>query len=195
MAETGANNRTYILISDILLIAGEYTPEELELARKQVELTSKGDYRDVMVSLLKKLKALNRLQDASPSRPESSPDESQASSDKTPRKADRPVASSKKKTAKAKTKPGSKDDPKVQKFRSMLENNDFITSKKDIAKIVETYFNDRITLRSDNKDSKRDLLGKTISEYKKMKASEKQKVYTAIRRSYLKKIKTKDNNG
>ncbi len=195
MAEIGANNRTYFLISDILLIAGEYTPEELELARKQVELTSKGDYRDIMVSLLKKLKLLNRLPDASPSQPDRSPDESQAKTDKTPQKADQPSASSKKKTAETKTKAVSKDDPKVKKFKNMLENNDFITSKNDIVKIVETYFNDRITLRSDNKDSKRDLLGKTISEYKRMKASEKQKVYAAIRRLYLKKLKTKESNG
>ena len=62
-------------------------------------------------------------------------------------------------------------------------------AKKDVVKIIGNYFKNTVTLRSDNKDSKRDLIAKIIRAHKNMEGAEKQKAYSALRRFYLKSRK------
>lgn len=183
MAEMETNNRTFNLLSDILKMVGEYTPDDIQNALKHLKNTSKGQYQDIMTTLLKSLETLNNLPSASPSQ------QTDSSSEKPSSRKDKPLSTGKKKPVKAKGKAVLKDDTKIVEFREMLENKVFITSKKDVVKIIEKYFKDLVTLRTDNKDSKRDLISKVMSQYKKMKSAQREKVYSAIKRSYLRKQK------
>ena len=175
-----ANNRTYNLLSDILKIAGEYQPQEIKNVLNHVSLTSKGDYHEIMTTLLKNFELLNNLPEVLACQPDKA-------SDKSSQKGDGSASS-------RKTKPvpkdiPKKDDPKNKELRAMLEDNDFIKAKKDVIKIIGNYFKNAVTLRSDNKDSKRDLIAKIIRAHKNMEGAEKQKAYSALRRFYLKSRK------
>ena len=178
-----ANTRTYNLLSDILKIAGEYHPEELQNALNHVSLTSKGDYHDIMATLLKNFELLNNLTEVSSRQPDKA-------SDTLSQKADKPSKKKERLPSSAKTKSVPEDDPKIKELRAMLEDTDFISAKKDAVKMIEKYYKDTVTLRPDNKDSKRDVIAKIISAQKKMQGTEKQKIYSALRRSYLKKQKS-----
>ena len=253
MDRIGANNTTYNLLSDILKIAGEYHPLEIKNASNHVKQTSKGDYHDIMIRLLKDFEILNNLPETLSFQPENALAESDNTSDKSSKKGDGSSSSDKTKAAQGKTKAVQgktkavqgktkavqgktkavqgktkavqgktkavqsktkavqgktkavqgktkavqgkiksvpKEDPKINQLRAMLEDNDFINSKKDIAKLIDDYFKGMVTSRSDNKDSKRDLIAKIISVHKNMESAQKQKIYSALRRSYLKKRKT-----
>ncbi len=203
MDRIAANKRTYNLLSDILKIAGEYHPKEIQNTLNHVSLTSKGDYHDIMATLLKNFELLNNLPEVLSRQPDMASDELSQKSDITPPKSDKksqksdktPPKSDKKSQKKdsvpspAKTKPVQEDDPKVKELRAMLEDSDFISSKKDAVKIIEDHFKGAVTLRPDNKDSKRDVISKIVSAYKKMQSDEKQKNYSALKRSYLKSKK------
>ena len=180
MDKKNSNSRTYNLLSDILKIAGEYQPREIKNVLNHVSLTSKGDYHEIMTTLLKNFELLNNLPEVLACQPDKA-------SDKVSQKRDRLPSSGKPKTV-AKADP-KKDDPKNKELRAMLEDNDFIKAKKDIIKIIGNYFKDTVTLRSDNKDSKRDLIAKIIRAHKNMEGAQKQKAYSALRRFYLKSRK------
>ncbi len=171
-----ANKGTFNLLSDILKIAGEYHPKEIKNTLHHVSQTSKGDYQNIMTTLLKNFELLNNLPEVSSDHPEKASDKlSEIKKDNLP--------------SSAKTKPAPKDDPKINELRAMLEDKDFISAKKDVVNIIEKYFKGTVTLRSDNKDSKRDLVAKIISTHKNMEGAEKQKIYSTLRRSYLKSRK------
>ncbi len=199
-----ANKGTFNLLSDILKIAGEYHPKEIKNTLHHVSQTSKGDYQNIMTTLLKNFELLNNLPEVSSDHPEKASDKlSEIKKDDLPSPAkikpapkDKPDETLSKSSEKkdnlpssAKTKPAPKDDPKINELRAMLEDKDFISAKKDVVNIIEKYFKGTVTLRSDNKDSKRDLVAKIISTHKNMEGAEKQKIYSTLRRSYLKSRK------
>ncbi|MDM8543417.1 hypothetical protein QUF90_20275 [Desulfococcaceae bacterium HSG9] len=93
-----ANKKTYNLMSDILKIAGDYPSEDLKNALNHVGQTSKGDYHDIMITLLKNFELLNNL-------PEVSSDQPDKASDKLSEKKDSLSSSAKTKPAPAKAKP------------------------------------------------------------------------------------------
>jgi len=84
----------------------------------------------------------------------------------------------------------SKESPNVKELMAMIQDTEFINSKKEIVKIIDSYFKDRITFRVDNKDSRKNLINKLINEYKKMSNTQQQNIYSSIRRLYLKNRKS-----
>lgn len=184
-----ANSRTYKLLSDILKIAGEYQPQEIKNVLNHVSLTSKGDYHEIMTTLLKNFELLNNLPEVLSCQPDKASDKSSQKGDGSESSGKAKPAPGKTKPATGKAKPAPKDDPKNKELRAMLEDNDFIKAKKDVVKIIGNYFKNTVTLRSDNKDSKRDLIAKVIRAHKNMEGAEKEKAYSALRRFYLKSRK------
>jgi len=57
--ETKSNNKIHNLLSDILKISSQYNDKEIEKAKCYVTKTSKGDYLDIMLSILNNFNELS----------------------------------------------------------------------------------------------------------------------------------------
>lgn len=164
--ELKSNNRIHNLLSDILKISGQYNNNEIEKTKGYISRTSKGKHCDIMLSILDNFHKLSNIN----------------------------IDNSMKNQEIYRNNTGdnsknifpSKNDPNIKELMAMIQDTEFINSKKDIVKIINSYFKDRIVFRSDNKESRRDLIVKLKNEYKKMNDNQQQNIYSSIRRLYLK---------
>lgn len=165
-----SNNRTCKLLSDILGISSQYTSVEIKKTKFYVNSTSKGEYRNIMLSILDNFDKLLNIDISG-----SSNDKEQ--NEKIKKKDSRAICHSKKKSM-------------AKELMAMIQDTEFISSKKDIIEIINSYFEGRIVFRPDNKDSKNDLIEKVINEYMEMDDNQQQQIYSSIRRLYLKNRKS-----
>ena len=49
------------------------------------------------------------------------------------------------------------NEPIVRELRAMIEDPNFLPSKLEVLQILKTYFQGKVTIRPDNKDSRQDL--------------------------------------
>jgi hypothetical protein len=88
------------------------------------------------------------------------------------------------------TKEGRFKEPIARELKAMLEDIEFVPSKQDLLQIIRTYFQGRVSVRPDNKDSRQELASKAVNAFRQMTDSEKQSVYGSLRRSYLRDRKS-----
>jgi hypothetical protein len=164
------NKRLYNLLSDVLKISGQYNNNDIENAKYFINKTSNGEYHDIMLAIFNNFNRLSNID------------------------TDNSVKNQKLKEINAednsKNIVSSNTDLNLKELMAMLEDTEFITSKKDIVNIIHSYFKDRIICRSDNRDKIKSLIKKMIDAYKKMDDIQQKKIYSSIRRLYLKNRKS-----
>jgi len=168
------SNRIYNLLSDILKIPGQYNNKEIEKAVCYIKQTSRGEYRDIMSSILKNFNELSNIAEFD------SAENQKANISTVKKTADKP----------SKNRLSAKDDSRVRELTAMMRDTEFVNSKQDVVTIADLYFKDRIVFRSDNKDSRKSLTGKLIGEFRKMDTIQQKNIYSSIRRLYLKNRKS-----
>ena len=177
MEQKGSIDDIYRLLSDILRIAADYSSEIFVAAQIHVESSSKGIDRSALLQILKELNRLkNRGIPAEPSKPDVREKDDKGSA----------AISSKDLAPRGK----STKESILREIRAMLEDPEFLESKQALVKLIKAYFRNRVTIRSDNKDSKRDLTSKAINAFRQMTETEQHSFYNALRRAYLKDRKT-----
>ena len=177
MEQKGSINDIFRLLSDILRIAADYSSEIFVAAQIHVESSYKGLDRSTLLQILKELNRLkNRGIPAEPPKHDVREKDDKGS-----------VAISLKDFA---PRGNIAKEPILREIRAMLEDPEFFESKQSLVKLIKTYFRNRVTIRSNNKDSKRDLTSKAINAFRQMTETEQHSFYNALRRAYLKDRKT-----
>lgn len=78
----------------------------------------------------------------------------------------------------------------IKEVSSILEDPEFIKSKKEAILFSRKFFSNNISLRNNKKESKNDIIKKILSEYKRINKDDKIRLYKIFRREYLKSRKS-----
>jgi hypothetical protein len=186
-------NEVYNLLSDILGVIGKYPPDVFREAADHVNLTAKGLDRDVLMNVFNELQRITE-----PSEAASAPAVPQAPKKTAPAKAPKKAAPAKapKKAAPAKA-PKKAAAPKdageesvsarVKGMREIFADTEFLPEKRDLLDLIQKYFGDKVVVRPNNKDSRRDLTGKAVAIFRKMDKSQQDSVYSGLKADYMNK--------
>lgn len=168
----------YRLLSDIWGMVAKYGIEVLKAAFNHVQSNSKGLDRDALSNILSELHRL-KTRAILPTSNKHRPKEGGEQADASLSRAGRILA-----------KAGKFNEPVVRELKAMLEDTEFIRTKQDLLRVMEIFFEGKISVRRDNKDSRQDLTSKLITAFSQMSDAEKQNVYSTLRRDYLKDRKS-----
>jgi glutaredoxin 2 len=162
----------YSLITKILEILEQYDSEIYIKAKDHIHSAYKGSERSCLLAIIDNLKML------------ASDSPAEMKNELVGQK-DLPIQIESTKSKSSEAKAIIKDHSK-RELEAILQDSNFLPQKADLIKFVKKYVGDKVVLRNDDRESKRDISRKAIAAYKRMSIEEQQRLYRLIRRVYIK---------
>lgn len=162
----------YSLIAQILEILEQYDHEVYKKAKAHIKSTYKDSERSCLLAIINNLKMLGG-------------DSSTGMNNNLVGQKELPIEIEFQKSEAGGAKAITKDHSK-RELEAIFQDSNFLPQKADLANFIRKFFNDKVILRNDNRESKRDISRKAITAYKKMSVEDKQNLYRSVRRAYIK---------